>query len=136
MLCVIDIPTLNKTYLIDLIWYYDQIIIFYVLFVCIFVFAWPTWVYYANKEQKCHLCPMFCTRDIVRYYFRLYILKWRFNINNLVLNVRLYIQVNFLTSVADELTALDTLPFIVNVCFTEFTEFWISCSENAMVIHS
>jgi hypothetical protein len=46
---------------------------------------------------------MFCTRDIVRYYFRLYILKWRFNINNLVLNIRLYIQVNFLTSVADEL---------------------------------
>jgi hypothetical protein len=43
-----------------------------------------------------------CTRNIVRYYFRLYILKWRFNINNLVLNVRLYIQVNILTSVADE----------------------------------
>ena len=70
---------------------------------CLFVFAWPTWVYYANKEQKCHFCRMFCTRDIVRYYFRLYILKWRFNINNLVLNIRLYIQVNFLTSVADEL---------------------------------
>jgi hypothetical protein len=43
MLCVIDISTLNKTYFIDLIWYYDKIIIFYVLFVCIFVFAWPTW---------------------------------------------------------------------------------------------
>ena len=70
---------------------------------CLFVFAWPTWVYYANKEQKCHFCRMFCTRDIVRYYFRLYILKWRFNINNLVLNIRLYNQVNFLTSVADEL---------------------------------
>jgi hypothetical protein len=38
--------------------------------------------------------------------------EWRvtFNINNLVLNVRLYIQVNILTSVADELIALDTLP--------------------------
>jgi hypothetical protein len=24
---------------------------------------------------------MFCTRNIVRYYFRLYILKWRFQIS-------------------------------------------------------
>ena len=37
MLCVIDISTLNKTYLIDLIWYYDQIIIFYVLFVYLYL---------------------------------------------------------------------------------------------------
>jgi hypothetical protein len=40
-----------------------------------------------STEQTGHFCPMFCTRNIVRYYFRLYILKWRFNINNLVLNV-------------------------------------------------
>jgi hypothetical protein len=54
-----------------------------------------------STEQTGHFCLMFCTRNIVRYYFRLYILKWRFNINNLVLNVRLWIRVNFLTSVAD-----------------------------------
>jgi hypothetical protein len=45
-----------------------------------------------STEQTGNFCRMFCTRNIVRYYFRLYILKWRFNINNLVLNVRLYIQ--------------------------------------------
>jgi hypothetical protein len=41
--------------------------------------------------------------------------KLRFNINNLVLNVRLYIQVNVLTSVADELITLNTLPFYISV---------------------
>ena len=83
-----------------------------------------------STEQTGHFCPMFCTRDIVRYYFRLYILKWRFNINNLVLNVRLYIQMNFLTSVADELIALNASPLNFYISFTEITKFWILCSFN------
>jgi hypothetical protein len=68
--------------------------------------------------------------------FSLYILKWRFNINNLVLKVRLYIQVNILTSVADELIALNASPFNFYISFTEITKFWILCSFNVEKILS
>jgi hypothetical protein len=47
-----------------------------------------------------------------------------------VLNVRLYIQMNFLTSVADELIALNASPLNFYISFTEITKFWILCSFN------
>jgi hypothetical protein len=39
-------------------------------------------------------------------------------------------QVNILTSVADELIALNASPLNFYISFTEFTKFWILCSFN------